>query len=413
MSLKSSGLYVHVPHCLQKCHYCDFVTITIDSPLEATSEYVSGLLAELRRRSTSVRELSPGPLTSIYFGGGTPSLLPAQAILAVLTEIATAGFTRTDGCEVSIEINPGTIDAEKLDLYLAAGVTRFSLGVQTFSDASLRACGRKHSAEETRETLRLFADRKLNYSADLLFGLPHQQIKDLQRDLSELLEFSPPHVSLYNLTLPKAHFMNQGRASDEEQALMFEEIERALIGMGLLRYEISNFARPGFESRHNQLYWQGGAYWGIGVGAHSYLPQCGEFGVRFANPASIQSWRKQVENTSASKAFWNMLPAAQMERLELHEALTDFFHTRLRQSRGFLWSEFHDFLSAHSVREARASDLELLARSRLEKLATRSLIINNADRVHLSVQGYPLANVVFLELTFTADEVIDRVNLTP
>ena len=413
MSLKGFGLYVHIPHCLQKCHYCDFVTTTVDSPPSASGEYVTGVLAELRRRSFSVRELSQGPLTSIYFGGGTPSLLPAQDILAVLLEIATAGFNRTNDCEISIEINPGTIDDEKLDLYLAAGVNRFSIGVQTFSDESLRAAGRKHSAEETRKTLRLFADRSLNYSADILFGLPHQRIKDLQRDLSELFEFSPPHVSLYNLTLPRAHFMNRGRAPDEEQVRMFETIELALSRGGILRYEISNFAKPGFESRHNQLYWQGGAYWGLGVGAHSYLPQCGKFGVRFANPASMRAWRKQVENISEQESFWSKLPSAQVEHLALHEALTDFFHTRLRQTSGFLWREFHELLSAHGVCAARAKNIEFIAQSRLKKLASRDLIIDSAGRVRLSEQGYPLANVVFLELTFAADEVIGEANLTP
>ncbi len=406
MSSTGFGIYVHVPHCLQKCHYCDFVTVTVDEPPRSSGDYVKSLLLELHRRSSTVREFAPQSLTSIYFGGGTPSLLPASDILSVLNEIATIGFIKADNCEITIEINPGTINAEKLDLYLAAGVNRFSVGAQTFRDDYLRACGRKHSANDTRETLRLLADRKVNYSFDLLFGLPQQHLADLREDLFEIVEFSPPHVSLYNLTLPKKHFMNAGRADDGEQAEMFDEIEAALKEIGVLRYEISNFAKPGYESRHNMLYWQGASYWGLGLGAHSYFPKAGPFGVRVSNPAWMAKWTEQIAQLFEPGCFWRNFLPTQVENLCLHEALTDFFHTRLRQTKGFLWSDLVAFFAEFSVDTGVARLIEERARRRVQALTEKGLLLTMGGRIRLSPHGYALANAAFLDLTFSADEVI-------
>jgi oxygen-independent coproporphyrinogen-3 oxidase len=282
------GIYVHIPYCLQKCHYCDFVTLDMNHSV-TPAQYTSLLINEVQSRSATILEPRQ-QLTSLYFGGGTPSVLSAEAILSIRQEIANNGFEFTPSTEITIEINPGTVTKSKLDQYLAAGVNRFSVGVQTFHSKHLTRTGRLHSIDDSRELLAMLKAASLNYSFDLLFGLPEQTLDDLSADLRELVSFSPPHVSLYNLTVPKDHAMNKNRASDDVQADMFEVIETALLKAGLIRYEISNFAKPGFESRHNFLYWEDQPYWGIGIGAHSYLPTLGPFGSRFWNPASVKTW---------------------------------------------------------------------------------------------------------------------------
>ncbi len=408
------GIYIHIPYCLQKCLYCDFVTIDLQrrSSTPPPDEYVSCLLTELDLRAEDIRSAlsSELPLTSIYFGGGTPSLLAAKDILAVLNKIATLGFSRAPNCEITIEINPGTIDAEKLDLYLASGVNRFSVGAQTFRDDFLRACGREHTSQMTRETLRLLSGRNLNFSFDLLFGLPHQNLNDLSDDLSELIAFSPPHVSLYNLTVPQNHPMNRGRATDEVQSQMFEVIETELQAVGLRRYEISNFSKTGFESRHNCLYWQGLPYWGVGIAAHSFLPEVGPFGSRFSNPSSTKVWMNQISGASLLQdesplRFWENLPKAQVERLFLHEALTDFFHTHLRQTRGFSWQEFRTTLQSFQVENTYIQKIICLAQTRADELKRTKLIVANDGRIRLTPTGYVLANAVFLKFTFLPDEL--------
>lgn len=387
------GLYFHIPYCLQKCHYCDFVTFDLNHQI-SPAQYTELILTELRQRSNAIPEKI---VNSIYFGGGTPSLLPAEDILAIRNEIANVGFTVTRDAEFTIEINPGTIDPNGLDHYLAAGVNRFSVGVQTFNDSYLQACGREHSAETSRQTLKFLKERGLHYSFDLLFGLPGQTIAALKKDLDEMFEFNPDHVSLYNLTVPKSHPMNIGRIDDNQQAEMFEIIESALKDHGLVRYEISNFARRGFESRHNQLYWSDGGYWGLGVSAHSYLPDVGRWGTRFWNPNSGRVYLEQIKSLECQgDHFWEKLPSRQVETLQIHEALTDYCHTQLRMMRG---------LSPDDLRRKFGDAVHSLVMQRIHSLVLQDLLISTGDRYRLSPGGLALANQVFLSLAFLPEEL--------
>ncbi len=382
------GLYIHIPYCLQKCHYCDFTTFNLDHKI-SMHEYTQLLLTELRERAANISEKN---LTSVYFGGGTPSLLPAEDILAIRREIANVGFQLSRDTEITIEINPGTINDEKLDLYLAAGVNRFSVGVQTFNDAYLKRCGREHSADDSRKTLLFLKKHNLNYSFDLLFGLPEQGLAELQRDLDELLSYSPTHVSLYNLTVPQNHGMNAGRAADEEQAEMFGLIDANLRKSGIERYELSNFSKPGSESRHNCLYWSDRGYWGLGVSAHSYLPKSGPWGTRFWNATSANAYKIQ---TQSLKNFSD-LPDTQVERLSLHESLTDYCHTHMRVLRG---------LKRESFFEKFGQNATFLLENRMKELVESGLVRTTEDGYKFSPQGLPLANQVFLKLTFSREEV--------
>lgn len=384
----SFGLYIHIPYCLQKCHYCDFTTFDLNHKI-TPDEYTRLILKELRYRASDIKNKK---ITSIYYGGGTPSLLPASNILTIQKEIANVGFELSLDAEITIEINPGTIDDEKLDLYRAAGINRFSLGVQTFNSDSLKRCGREHTAEDSRKTLMFLKNNNLNYSFDLLFGLPNQQLNDLVADLAELGTYNPTHVSLYNLTLPPHHHMNHNRASDEVQAEMFTEVEAQLKIFGLFRYELSNFSKPGFESRHNNLYWSDSGYWGLGVSAHSYLPHDGPWGTRFWNATSSSLYVEQINSAIGI----SKLPAQQIEKLELHEALTDYCHTHLRVLRGLTLSNFEKKFG---------QTLLGLLNARSEPLLSEGFLLPTKTGFKLAPKSWPIANQIFLKFTFLEKEV--------
>ncbi len=271
------SVYVHIPYCLQRCRYCDFTTFE-QSEILPPAKYVGQVQEEIRNR----RDLwKTKEIKTLYFGGGTPSLVDPKHIVSLKNELSNAGFTFQKNFEGTIEINPATITRQKLETYLEAGINRFSVGAQTFDDQLLAMCGRKHSAEDTRETLKLLREYDLNYSFDLLFALPGQTLAGLQKDLNEVATFDPPHLSAYCLTVPEGHAMSVGRPPEGEQVEMFSTIETSLAKLGLRKYEISNFAKPGYESRHNLAYWNDSAYWGIGLSSHSYNPE--GFGSRFWN----------------------------------------------------------------------------------------------------------------------------------
>jgi oxygen-independent coproporphyrinogen-3 oxidase len=407
--MKRFGLYVHIPYCLQICTYCDFVKFE-SRDLPPNGEYISLLQRELRTRSIA---FGTRELTSIYFGGGTPSLFSPAEILTILQSItttptneSTGKLTLAAGAEITLEINPGTITEASLDDFLKIGVTRFSVGAQTFDVELLKVTGRKHSVEDTISTLKMLANRGLNYSFDLLFGLPGQMLEGVANDVARALEFSPSHLSAYNLTVPAKHPLNVGRASDDEQAEMFELIETDLEKAGIFRYEVSNFAKPGFESQHNQLYWSDSAYWGLGIGSHSYIPRedpalaLGEkenWGVRFWNPATIAAYRNELDLAEGAR-FWSKLKADRLESLKLNEGLTDFAHTALRSQAG---------LNRTSVARKFGDATAALVSARLEDRKLSEFIKKNGETWILTRKGQAMADRVFEAVTFLPDDVSD------
>lgn len=365
-----------------------------------SADYVTLLLAEINNRAANVK---PQPISSLYFGGGTPSLLPAEQILAVIHGLANAGFTMTPSAEVTIEINPATIDERKIDAYLRHGINRFSVGAQTFSESLLKMCGRRHSANDTRQTLELLRSRSVNYSFDLLFALPGQTESDLDQDLDEVLKYAPPHLSAYCLTVPEGHPMAHGRPEEDSQIAMFDMIERRLAQVSLLKYEISNFAQPGKESQHNLAYWTDRPYWGIGLSAHSYLPHLSDFGVRFWNPKDFAEYTEQSKVQSSEGDFpEKFIGSCNLERLSLAESITDFCHMHLRILRG---------LSLPALRKKYGDAPYETVMARLPKLLKNGLIELAEEHVRLTGRGQLLSNQVFSELHFSNRDVTPRVRL--
>ena len=376
------GIYIHIPYCLQRCIYCDFTTFEF-SKIMPPEQYVEHLKKEIQTRSKFVPFEN---LTSIYFGGGTPSLLDAEHIVSLLQELHNAGFKTDMSTEITIEINPATVNEDNLRTYLQAGINRFSVGAQSFDDELLKSCGRRHNAEDTINTLELLKD--YNYSFDLLFALPKQTLAQLQKDLDLVNSYKPPHLSAYCLTVPEGHPMSYNRPEEEEQVEMFHLIENELKKSNLNKYEISNFSRPGFESKHNLLYWTYQSFWGLGLSAHSFFNRP-NYGTRFWNPKSFNDYTEHIQN----QVLISDLPSSQKEVLKTHEALTDYIHTHLRTVEGLNMSEFQALFSSY-----KPAVLE-----RLEKLSKQDLICSEGDNFKLTQKGFLLSNFVFEYMAFFED----------
>ena len=291
------AVYIHFPFCLHRCAYCDFATVAAQTIPRA--ETLAATLAELTLRTAT---LTPAPIASVFFGGGTPSLWGAPAIAAILDWLQRwAGFAAD--AEITIEANPGAAEEGDLLGYAAAGVNRISVGVQALDDRRLAALDRVHDAATAHRTLDTLAGmlargQLQSASADLIFGGPGQTMADLEHDLRGLLGHGLPHVSAYALTVedgtPLARMVQRklARPPDEDlQTDMLHAVPELLASAGLQRYEVSNFAQQGRQCRHNLAYWRGDHYLAVGVGAHGFLPTSGGgIGVRTANTRSIPRW---------------------------------------------------------------------------------------------------------------------------
>jgi putative oxygen-independent coproporphyrinogen III oxidase len=265
------GVYVHIPFCLHRCHYCDFNTYADQADLHGA--YVAALVDEIRRCHTDL-----GPATSVFFGGGTPTLLAPSALADILAAVEES-IGIVEGAEVTAEANPETVSEVTFEELLRAGFNRFSIGVQSLSSAVLVRLGRTHSPVTALDALA--AARRAgagNLNADLIYGSPWERPEDWSAGLDGVLEAAPDHISAYALTVeegtPLATLVATGRVADvdpDTQAERFFVAEHRLASAGFRRYEISNWARPGAESLHNLLYWSAGDYLGFGAGAHSHV----------------------------------------------------------------------------------------------------------------------------------------------
>jgi len=262
------GLYVHLPWCVSKCPYCDFNSHALKGRLPE-KRYLDALLADLR---SELRQPDLRPVSSVFFGGGTPSLFSARAVEAVLATLADAGRLE-NGAEVTLEANPGTVERGSFTEYAVAGVNRVSLGIQSFSDSALRGLGRVHSSREcwdAIEDVHRAGIARLNL--DLMYGLPAQTAAGALEDVESALRAGPEHVSHYQLTLePNTLFHSRPPAGLPTEDVIWESFEACnsrLNAAGYRRYEVSAYAKPGGQCRHNLNYWEFGDYLGVGAGAH-------------------------------------------------------------------------------------------------------------------------------------------------
>ena len=379
------SLYVHIPYCLSKCPYCDFNShVAVRIPEE---EYTRALLRELRHYSGS-EAWTGRSVKTVFFGGGTPSTFHGSSIGVVLDEAARL-FGFDEATEITLEANPGAVDASRFRDYRACGVNRISIGAQSFDPELLRFLGRVHSADETRQALGGVRDAGFdNFSLDLIYGIPGQTLDGVSRDLSQALEHETPHLSAYNLTIeegtPFHARYRQGllHPLDEEAEIeMAALIQRTLEQAGLERYEISNYARPGLESRHNVNYWEGGDYLAIGAGAHSYHrgPE-DPLGERWQNERSPTGYMRLASEAGHA--------VTERERPERRQAMTEHLFTGLRMIGG---------VSVHGFRRRFGTKPED-AFSDIARWLSEGLLVEDGQRLRFTPRGLLLANELFVRL---------------
>jgi oxygen-independent coproporphyrinogen-3 oxidase len=322
-----TSLYLHIPFCVRKCPYCDFFSTDRHSPALLT-EYVNLLLRQLELAPAGVRR---GPLTTIFFGGGTPSLLTPHQIGRIL-QAAAARFGFVDDCEISLEANPGTLSPETLAGYRAAGVNRLSLGAQSLNDRALTLLGRIHNAAEIRQAVAWCRAAGFdNLGLDLIFARPGQSPADLEGEIDAFLALGPEHLSCYGLSVEEEtpyHALQQqgGLALPDEQnyARQFTLLHERLAGAGFDHYEISNYARPGRECRHNLGYWRRRGCLALGAGAHAFDPA--GWGRRLAVPGDLAAYGQTL---GAGRD-----PLVELEGFDRAGAMSETLYLGLRTAEG-------------------------------------------------------------------------------
>lgn len=321
------SLYIHIPWCVRKCPYCDFNSHAIRDDLPETA-YLAALVADLEFALPLVEDR---PVISIFFGGGTPSLFSPASIAQLLTDIADRLKLLPDA-EITLEANPGTVEADKLAAFRAAGINRVSLGIQSFNNSHLAALGRIHDRDEALRAATLAARHFSRFNLDLMYGLPKQTLADALIDVETALEIGAPHLSCYQLTLePNTPFALQPPTlpDDDLCADMGDAIETRLTTAGFAHYETSAFARPDFQCAHNLNYWRFGDYLGIGAGAHSKLRVHQDGEMQTLRQMRWKSPDAYLRQTSAGNPIQEarVVPAA--------ERPFEFLMNALRLSEGF------------------------------------------------------------------------------
>lgn len=366
----SAGVYLHIPFCKSRCSYCDFATDVYRDSGEV-ERYVDAICSEIRNSKFEIRNF----IDTIYFGGGTPSLLDPQQAEKILNSVLSV-FSVAKDPEITMEMNPATVTPEKLDAYKKLGINRASFGVQTFNERDLKLLARGHDANDARQTYCILREAGFdNISFDLIAGLPGQTMDDWKRNLDEAAAMSPEHISLYLLEIhdatPLAEQVRSGRRTpieDELAAEMYEVMLDRLAAEGYEQYEISNFAKPGFGSRHNTKYWTMEPVFGYGVSAHSFVGRS-----RFANERNTARYVDMIESTGSAETYREQIDLA-----------SETAFLGLRMNRGIDIAEYE-----------RQFGIDLAQKT--ASLAEKGLIEASNGRVRLTRRGMLFSNEVFAE----------------
>ncbi len=375
----NTGIYLHIPFCKSRCSYCDFAT-DVYRNTETVERYVNAIIKEVQSSKSKVQD-SKIEADTIYFGGGTPSLLSAKQLEKIL-EAVHKKFTIEKNAEITIEMNPATVSLETLREYKSLGVNRASFGVQTFNDISLKLLARGHDSNDARRTFELLRRANFeNVSFDLIGGLPHQSLKDWENNLNEALKLNPEHLSLYLLEIqegtPLAEQIRSKRqpAPDEDLAgEMYEMMIEKVSTKGFEQYEISNFSKPEFESRHNSKYWTLDPVFSFGCSAHSFDGKQ----IRWSNERDTAKYVSLIENDKSPIVETNVLSRKQLS--------AEFAFLTLRLTKGLNLEEYENRFDIR-LREKYAEEF-----SRLTEL---ELIKFDKNHLYLTRKGMVYSNEVF------------------
>lgn len=372
---KDIGLYIHMPFCKAKCYYCDFISYANKEKL--IKEYVEALIKEMKHNN-----LSKYSIQTVYIGGGTPSLIDNESISKIMDNLR---LFVADNAEITIEINPGTANKEKLKKYKEIGINRLSIGLQSADNELLSEIGRIHKYEDF---LNVYNEARnigfRNINVDLMLGLPNQDLKKLEESVKEVITLSPEHISIYSLILEENTklydmVMNEELKLPDEaiERKMYWSVKKMLENEGYIHYEISNFAKEGYKSRHNSDCWEQKEYIGIGVSSHSYLNN-----KRYSNSESVEEYIKNINNNDFDK------------NITIHEEQTkedkqkEYMILGLRKINGVNITKFKNKFGENPI---------FLYRQELNKLVQEELIEIYDNNIKLTDKGLDLANVVWEE----------------
>jgi len=386
-SIRDVTLYVHFPYCLSRCTYCDFNTYVVDDI--PNQSYTDAIVREGNQRSSDYGRCR---LTSVYFGGGTPSLWGPTAIERIVGQAREWFEQQSDELEITLECNPEEATVDALHTYAEAGVTRLSLGVQSLQDNILTTIGRRHDAQRAEEAVRAALSIGFqSVSADLMFGLPGQSLATWENDLKAIANTGVPHMSLYHLTLESGTAMTRDvlnrrihLPSEQHQDEMWDCIQPVCSEFGLHPYEISNLAKPGHESRHNVAYWLGTPYLGLGAGSHSFNPPCDW---TIAGATAVRSMGIKKPQSYIARVLEGDTTAEWTESIDAMTHLRERMFTGLRYLPG---------ISMKKIAAEVAIDPAVIFAEQLESLRTEGLLCLDNDQVRLTERGLRMANDVFL-----------------
>ena len=370
-TLPPLALYVHLPWCLKKCPYCDFNSHQAEQGALPQARYIDALVADL---DAALPQVWGRHIVSVFIGGGTPSLFSPDSIDRLLAQIR-ARLQLEPGCEITLEANPGTFERERFRAYRAAGVTRLSVGVQSFDDVLLERIGRVHDGAQARAALAEASQAFDTFNLDLMYALPGQSLAQLSADLDTALSFKPPHLSIYHLTVePNTAFANAPPKLPDDDAAsdMLDLIAQRTQAAGLSRYEVSAIAQPHHRCVHNLNYWQFGDYLGIGAGAHGKLsfPDRIVRQVRWREPAMY------MERALAGQAVSNE------QAIAADQLPIEYMMNALRLVEGFELSRFAE----------RTGQSVALIDEALQRAVSRGLVQFDASRVRPTPRGFDFLN---------------------
>lgn len=385
--MKKLAIYIHIPFCVRKCLYCDFLSAPASD--ETKEQYVQALCREIREERKSYVNYK---IETIFLGGGTPSLLSGEQLDRILGTVFDA-YQVADDCEISMEVNPGTVTKEKLKAYKRAGVNRLSIGMQSAVEEELQSLGRIHSSEDAFDTYDLAVKTGFNnINIDLMSAIPGQTIESWKESLKRILDLepAPAHVSAYSLIIEEGtpFFENTPTLPDEDtEREMYKITNDILSESGYLRYEISNYAKPGFACRHNCTYWERGSYAGFGIGAASLVEQ-----VRFSNTRNLKDY--------LGKYLKNATVAIKENRQELsvEEQMEEFMFLGLRMMRGVSAGKFSD-LFGKTIEQVYPGIVEKYCRQGLlQKIPEQG---SGEVRIALTERGIDVSNVIMADFLLT------------
>lgn len=376
--MEELGIYIHIPFCKQKCFYCDFCSFANKNEMQG--KYVETVINEIK----NITHKEKYTVTTIYLGGGTPSILNPNYIKNILQEIKSS-FEILDDAEITIEINPGTVNEEKLKKYKEYGINRLSIGLQSANDKILKKIGRIHDYKQFEETF--FYARKCgfkNINVDLMIGLPTQAVEDVKQTLEKIIQKNPEHISVYSLIIEEGTIIeklineNKLQLPDEEtERIMYWTVVNELKENGYNQYEISNFSKKTYESKHNTNCWKQKQYIGLGTSAHSYLNK-----KRYSNTNNIEEYIKNIQENNISKNI--TIHEEQTEESTMNE----YMLLGLRMMQGININEFKQKFKI---------DPTIKYKEILEKLQKENLIQITKTSIKLTKQGIDFGNIVWEE----------------